>query len=104
MKNLTSKQQKWADIIAAWSESGLTQADYCRREQIDIKRFYLWKSKLKSLQAPPTAAGAFLPVVAEENGLGRSLRIRIGVAEIEYRHETDPQLLLKVLELLGQQQ
>ena len=104
MKKLTSKQQKWADIIAAWSESGLTQADYCRREQIDIKRFYLWKSKLKSLHVQPSAAGEFLPIMSQTCGSSDALRIRIGVAEIEYRHDTDPVLLLKVLELLGQPQ
>ena len=104
MKNLTPKQQKWAGIIASWSESSLTQADYCRREQIDIKRFYLWKSKLKSLQSLPDATGAFLPLITQENMPSSPLRIRIGVVEIEYRRETDPHLLLKVLELLGQQQ
>ena len=90
MKGLTAKQQKWVNIIAAWSESGLTQVDYCRREQIDIKRFYLWKSKLKSLHAQPAAAGAFYPSLLKNACLATqfeyaSVLPRLSIATIPIR-------------------
>ena len=39
------KQRHWVDHLLTWKKSGLTQAEYCRRNQLSIKCFTYWKSK-----------------------------------------------------------
>jgi hypothetical protein len=100
---LTPKQQKWSRIVTDWSESGLTQADYCRKYRIDLKRFYLWKSKLKSLNEQTNVQGEFIPLEHQLVPLtSNGIVMRIGRVEIHYQQDTDKALLLHLIGLLGE--
>ena len=107
MNALSKKRQKWIDEIAAWSASGLSQAEYCRRQGIELKRFYWWKSKLFSAKSG-TKSGASTPgefVTLTTSSLPvttESIQLRLGEIEIDYRHDTDPALLLNLIQLLGE--
>ncbi|OGG94270.1 MAG: hypothetical protein A2527_14505 [Candidatus Lambdaproteobacteria bacterium RIFOXYD2_FULL_50_16] len=37
----------WAERFAACEASGLSQADFCRREGLSLSSFYQWKTRLK---------------------------------------------------------
>lgn len=39
------KERHWQHHLLTWKKSGLTQAEYCRRNQLSIKCFTYWKSK-----------------------------------------------------------
>lgn len=46
--NNQDKHQFWQLHINAWKQSGMSQADFCRRHGLDIKIFGYWKRKLVS--------------------------------------------------------
>ena len=105
MKDITTKQRAWRKRIEDWSESGLSQADFCRRHGINTKHFYYWKNKLENRNpaAPHPRSGVFMPVevIEEQPSPGAaSILLRINGVEIHYSHDTDTQLLLKVLSLV----
>jgi len=43
----TKKQKYWQRHIEKWSQSGLSQAAYCREHNLKIKSFTYFKSRLK---------------------------------------------------------
>ena len=43
----TKKQKYWQRHIEQWSQSGLSQAAYCREYNLKIKSFAYFKSRLK---------------------------------------------------------
>jgi len=44
---LTKKQRYWRHHIEQWSQSGLSQAAYCRERNLKIKSFTYFKSRLE---------------------------------------------------------
>ncbi len=46
------KQQYWGDHLLTWRKSGLTQAEYCRRNQLSTKCFTYWKCKTQRPDPP----------------------------------------------------
>lgn len=46
-KKKTSRRPFWQEHLQAWSESGLTQADYCRQHQLSAAAFGWWKRRLE---------------------------------------------------------
>lgn len=53
---MTERGKYWRDIITEWSRSGLSQAEYCRRKDIQIGNFRWWKRRLSteaSTDGPP---------------------------------------------------
>jgi len=42
----TSRAAFWQKHISQWSKSGLTQAEYCRRNNLSAATFYWWKGEL----------------------------------------------------------
>lgn len=62
-----SKQQVqyWQGHVVAWRRSGQSQAEYCRQQVLEIKKFGYWQRKLsKEQEARPVA---FYPLVAAES-------------------------------------
>jgi len=41
------RSQFWRSHLEAWSGTGLSQAEYCRRNHLKPNRFTYWKKKLK---------------------------------------------------------
>ena len=65
MNHRTRSVQEWARRIAAQEASGLTAAEYCRRERVALKRFYWWRQQLAEAKVPRFVA---LTVAAESPG------------------------------------
>ncbi|MHA2314879.1 MAG: IS66 family insertion sequence element accessory protein TnpA [Candidatus Hermodarchaeia archaeon] len=55
-KTKTSRAIYWQKHLSQWSESGLTQAEYCRRNKLSAAAFNWWKGQLrrKSSKSTPT--------------------------------------------------
>ena len=71
----------WRVHIEQWSESGLTQTEYCRRNEISRDQFTYWKIKFRKQVQPKEIIQIPLPVHIGSHGLrlniGRSLQIEI---------------------------
>lgn len=49
---LTKKQRLWQHYVDQWSHSGLSQAEYCRQNNLNIKSFNYFKSRLNKKNLP----------------------------------------------------
>ena len=59
-----NKAAFWRRHLAAWRDSGLSQAAYCRRQDVSLPCFGYWRGKLGTVPAP--SAQALLPIVLSE--------------------------------------
>ena len=48
----TNRRPFWQKHLRAWSESGLTQADYCRQHELSRAAFGWWKRQLHGKVRP----------------------------------------------------
>ncbi len=53
-------RERWGTLVERWRASGLSAAEFCRREQISSRRFYKWRRKLASARV------SSLPVLRHE--------------------------------------
>jgi transposase-like protein len=55
---------EWRRLIRNWEESGVNQADYCKRQGVALSTFQHWRKKLQN-----SSEGSFLelvPAVSEQ--------------------------------------
>jgi hypothetical protein len=55
---------KWCQHIEAWQRSGLSQAEYCAEQQINVRTFAARLSDYRKL--PATVSAALIPVQVEQ--------------------------------------
>lgn len=55
----SDKARHWQQHIQGWSESGLSQAEYCRLRGLSAKSFGYW---MRSLREPKDPGPALIPV------------------------------------------
>ena len=107
MQTSIEKRQYWQERIRQWQESGLSQAEFCRQTQTNLKRFYQWRSTLKphSEQSgiEERAASDFIQL-AIDPGIGnerdRRVIITINDASLTLEPNSDRQLIKEAIELL----
>ncbi len=66
-KKKTSRAAYWRKHISQWSKSGLTQAEYCRRNEVSAAAFQWWKGQLRrkaKAQKKPSTSMQFVEVHA----------------------------------------
>jgi transposase-like protein len=71
---------QWRQVIARQRASGLTVAEFCRKENVSRQGFHVWKRKLR--QATSASAGSDVAAAAEPSRKRRSLaagRRRLGL-------------------------
>jgi hypothetical protein len=44
---MTERARYWSDLVAAWSQSGVSQAEFCRRRDVKLVTFVWWKRQLQ---------------------------------------------------------
>ncbi len=104
MDSLAKRRQHWSEHIRAWSDSELSQAEYCRHHQLDIRRFYAWKTRLGG-ELDQQERGQFLPVpVAESPRTAKSIVVSVRDVTIQYDEDTNDGLLLRLLAALEKSQ
>ena len=64
----------WQGLLAAWSKSGLTQTEFCRRQKVSVAAFGWWKARFaraaKESASPGSPAGRFVEVKVPESRVG----------------------------------
>lgn len=66
-KSLTVRGRFWARHLHRWNQSGLSQAQYCRQQQLSVAAFGWWKRRLVAAPTPGHRA-ATRGKVGEPNG------------------------------------
>ncbi|MHC4170069.1 MAG: IS66 family insertion sequence element accessory protein TnpA [Planctomycetota bacterium] len=64
-KKKISRAAYWRKHISRWSKSGLTQAEYCRRNEVSAAAFQWWKGQLRrkaKTQKKPSTSMQFVEV------------------------------------------
>ncbi len=44
---MTKRARYWSELVQAWRQSGLSQAEFCRRRNIKSMTFAWWKRQLQ---------------------------------------------------------
>ena len=97
------KQRFWHAHIKAWEKSGLSQNEYCRRNQLKNNRLTYWKKKFKTPTASPVN---FVPVPVSgveraKRGRDSGLTILVGNIRITLDNEFNATTLSRVIDSLG---
>jgi hypothetical protein len=51
-KDLEERDRLWEQHLRDWKSSGLSQAEYCRRNKVNPKSFLYWKRREKAAGEP----------------------------------------------------
>jgi len=63
------KRQFWEDLVQAWQQSGPTQAEYCRQNNLKNYRWWYWR---KRISHPPETDITFVPLRFSSNKISRT--------------------------------
>lgn len=96
MSGQAEKTSHWHEALERWRGSGLSQARFCRENQVAPWQFRYWLKRERRGQGE--AVGGFVPVTAKESGL--ALRLPSG-AELAIAPDFDIATLRRVLGCLG---
>ena len=98
-----SKRTSWSRHINTWQKSGLTQVQYCLKNQLNKHTFTYWKSKLTKQPSLPS----FLPVTLRPDIRQDSSSLHSGLVlsfndrfSIELENGFNSDTLLKLIHLL----
>jgi len=112
------KRRFWGAQLAAWQQSGLTQAEFCRRQGLDRRRFHFWKDLLERERSAESAPAAepvlpparFVPVTVglptpmstapESSAVGAALTVVTGAYRIEVGDDFRTDTLTRLLTAL----
>jgi hypothetical protein len=102
---VAEKRQFWKSHIEGWQASGVSQTEYCRRNQLSFHRFVYWRKKYGP---PPTSRKASLVEIDLSGGFHNLLpvqpsRMRLVVDNrhsIEVERDFDPVALQQLLQVL----
>lgn len=87
---LTEKQKHWQTIIEQWQDSGLSQTEFCRQNQIKLQSFYSYRSFFKSRESEPAdPSGGFIRLNEPANAGAGSLTVQIGRMVLHLNEHTD---------------
>jgi hypothetical protein len=68
MTTKEQKQQAMFTLIESWQNSGQTQHEFCKKQEIAYSAFHYWYKKYRQYQTPHSAA--FVPVTIQPLGSG----------------------------------
>jgi hypothetical protein len=90
---MPSLKQQWAEKIAAWRESGLNIAAWCRQNNEGYHRFLYWR---KRLQQNTQSSGRFVELSVETSPLA----VECNGVTLHIERGFDRELLRQVLSVL----
>lgn len=107
------KSSYWQEHFKSWENSGLSQAEYCRRHNLNYSVFHYWKRKLRRPSQPSITpesetinfveVGSSLPFssgLSLRTAPGDFFRLWIGGVCVEVGTKFDPQSLSQLLRCL----
>ena len=103
-KSRREKRRLWKAHIRAWRRSGLTQADYCRRNSLKDTQFTYWKTKFNKEKKSDQICFVPVPVDHKQSVIDSGdagLSVQLGKIKIRIHNNFNPDCLVKVVSLLG---
>ena len=92
-------RETWRNRLEEWKESGLTQVEYCRQNNLKMAQFFYWNKKFSDKKpTPPSFVQVPIPAV------NRSWPIRIEIGNrfsVELGHGYDPAALEHIIGILS---
>jgi hypothetical protein len=73
-----SKREKWQLHVESWQSSGLSQVEYCHRQNISYKSFQYWRRRLKEESRCQSASSLTVVKLGE---VGRELNSLNGIRQ-----------------------
>jgi hypothetical protein len=70
---MTERAKYWSDLVTAWSQSGLSQAEFCRQRGVKVASLTWWKRQLHKLRGDAPKDG------------GRLVKAKAGKGFVEVR-------------------
>ena len=55
-------RQRWTDLLSQFDQSGLTVAEFCKRERCSAASFYPWRRKLRGQKSGGSGGPTFVPI------------------------------------------
>jgi len=74
----------WAGHIHAWQETGLSQTEYCRKNELKRHRFWYWRKRIEGLREEDVS---FVPVALSSHPVGLASRAVHVITPNGYRIE-----------------
>lgn len=99
---LTEKQQYWQSIIEQWKQSGLSQIEFCRNNQLKPQTFYAYRTLFKKREEPPATPAGFIRLEDPSSRPVPLLEIQIGPAVVRLNECTDMALATRWIRQLLQ--
>ena len=107
--DVKNKEQFWAPHIREWKSSGLSQAKYCKKNNLILRRFNYWKCKIdknpeKSIELVQVkSASVKIPTIPTHDQANTQLKLKIkNVFEIEIADGFSQNTLRQVISVLGE--
>ena len=102
-EHLEQKRSYWKQHIDTWQETGLTQAEYCRRHNLKHHQLVYWKKRFLKTEADvsfvPLKLEDLLDIPARQDQASLTLVINNDF-KIEIRAGFDAQLLRQLIYVL----
>ena len=94
------KKYDWPALIAAQAESGLTQAEFCRQQELDASSFSLNKRRLAG-QADAGKPQAFVRAVSRQSSATAMIALSVGGVSLRFGSDADPAYVAKLVAALS---
>jgi len=98
------RRRQFEEHIRRWRSSGLTQAEYCRRNELKWSTFHYWRKRLAATSQAVTLVQ--VPVGFNRNGLGpwgQGLTLLLGDRyKVEIGDNFKASTLARLVDTLGQ--
>jgi hypothetical protein len=75
------KNRLWQERVGDWKRGGLTQTEYCRRNQLDPRKFLYWKKKILPKTGTSTLVELPAQIVKQSSAPQRSPQLILIVDE-----------------------
>lgn len=103
--NVADKRIEWKERFDAWKTSGLSAAEWCRKQNIKVHQMYYWIRKFKEESNQKQGSETkWLSVnmqnQAFDHSANESVLIHLGEMSIEVRPGTDMELLFHVVRVI----
>lgn len=97
MMTIEERYVHWREVIEAQKTSGLSIAEYCRKQQIRTNIFYAWRRRIQKRQMD---RHGFIELRSSVSGTDTGIRIVSGNLFIEVQRNFDPITFRSVLACL----
>jgi hypothetical protein len=76
MEPMSVRRASWIAHVKSWRDSGLTQAEYCRRHALNTKTFAAWLKRFNTSVMPSNLPLTLLPITVSQPATGGELLLR----------------------------